>query len=148
MIGALILSLALQATDFGVRVPGSSPTAGQSTKRVTGSFTCPVSRVSDGDSFKCRQGPRVRLAAIDAPEMPGSCRPGRKCAPGDPHAAKAKLASLILGRAVECHASGKSYDRIAAWCSIAGQDLSCAMVSSGHAIKLRKFDTAGRLRLC
>ncbi len=30
--------------------------------------TCVVGRVADGDTFTCRNGPRVRLLLIDAPE--------------------------------------------------------------------------------
>jgi endonuclease YncB( thermonuclease family) len=98
-------------------------------------FACRVVRVSDGDTLKYATGRRVRLAAIDAPEMPGSCQPGRRCAPGDPHRAKAQLACLALGRTARYEPVGRSYDRVAAWCSLGGKDLSCATVKSGNAIR-------------
>lgn len=149
MIVSILLALAAAAqpkTDFGVRVPGATQAPHRLPRdAIAGSFTCHVSRVSDGDSFKCRQGPRVRLAAIDAPEMPGSCRPGRKCAPGDPYAAKAALSRLIAGKAVRCEPVGQSYNRIAAWCSSGGTDLSCAMVRSGHAVRLQQYDRQNRI---
>src|SRR3546814_10631339 len=49
---------------------------------------------SDGDTIRCGSE-RIRLLGIDAPEMPGHCRKGRQCAPGNPRAAKAGLARAI-----------------------------------------------------
>lgn len=143
--------LASTQTDFGVRkAPGAPPpeqSAGsaQRGKRADGTFSCTVASVTDGDTFRCTSGVRVRLSAIDTAEMPGSCRKGRACAPGNPHAAKAVLARLISGKTVRCEPAGKSYNRVAAWCSVGAVDLSCAMVRSGHAIRLPKYDRAGRL---
>ena len=150
------LLLAMQ-TDFGVRVPPGAAAADAPKmtvvrpkqkpvqSKVTGTFSCLVQSVTDGDTFRCANGTRIRLSSIDSPEMPGSCRPGRSCAPGDPYAAKAALARLIGGRTVQCHSVGMSYDRVAAWCSVKGMDLSCAMVRSGHAIKLPQYDGNGTL---
>ena len=115
------------------------------TPSAAASFACTVATVTDGDTFRCTNGTRIRLSSIDTPEMPGSCQAGRNCAPGNPYAARAALARLITGRKVQCEPVGKSYNRIAAWCSVGGQDLSCAMFSSGHAIRLEKFDREGRL---
>lgn len=127
-------------TNFGVRTPPASPEQTKwpdqpptSTRRAA-VFSCAVAYVHDGDTFRCTNGTRVRLSSIDAPEMPGACRPGRQCVPGDPFAAKAVLAGMIAGRTVRCEPVGTTYNRIAAWCSVAGRDLSCAMVRSGHAI--------------
>ena len=150
MIGAWLFLVAAVQTDFGVRpVPGSpveAPRASQGAKSApTGTFLCTVAHVTDGDTFRCSDGTRVRLSSIDTPEMPGSCRPGRTCAPGDPHAARAALVRLAGGRTVRCEAVGMSYNRVAAWCSAGGMDLSCAMVRSGHAIRLAQHDRAGRL---
>ena len=111
-------------------------------------FACHVAYVHDGDTFRCTDGTRIRLSAIDAPEMPGACRPGRSCAPGDPYEAKATLERLIYGRTVECQPTGTTYNRIAAWCSVGGVDLSCAMLANGEAIRLPRFDPADRLRSC
>jgi endonuclease YncB( thermonuclease family) len=110
-----------------------------------GAFSCVVQYVTDGDTFRCADGTRVRLSSIDTPEMPGSCRPGRHCVPGDPYAAKAALGRLISGRTVQCEPVGMSYNRVAAWCRVNGVDLRCAMVRSGYAIRLAKFDKGRRL---
>ena len=113
-----------------------------------GQFSCSVAYVHDGDTFRCTDGARIRLSAIDAPEMPGACREGRSCAPGDPYKAKAALESMIAGRTVQCMPAGTSYNRRVAWCSVNGADLSCAMLRSGEAIRLTKFDQSGRLPRC
>jgi micrococcal nuclease len=51
-------------------------------------------RALDGDTFDF-QGKRYRLARIDAPELPGHCRPGRHCVAGDPYAAKLQLQWML-----------------------------------------------------
>lgn len=111
-------------------------------------FSCRVANVHDGDTFRCTDGTRIRLAAIDAPEMPGACQPRRACAPGDPLRSKAALERLISGRTVECQPTGTTYNRIAAWCSVGATDLSCAMLRGGQAIRLPRFDPSGRLAHC
>ena len=149
MLLAAAAFLAAAQTDFGVRTPPSVPSQTQWSPRSTtsnGAFTCTVRHVMDGDTFRCSDGRRVRLSSIDTPEMPGSCRPGRTCAPGDPYAAKAALQRLIGGRMVHCEPVGMSYNRVAAWCSVGGQDLSCAMVRSGHAMRLPQYDRERRPR--
>ena len=39
--------------------------------------------VTDGDTIRCGDE-RIRLLAIDAPEMGGRCRKGRQCVAGSP----------------------------------------------------------------
>jgi endonuclease YncB( thermonuclease family) len=136
-----------QRTDWGVRsVPGSGEQQSSNARVKSGrTFACSVASVTDGDTFRCTDGTRIRLSAIDTAEMPGACRPGRTCAPGNPHVAKAALSRLISGRTVQCEPAGNSYNRVAAWCSVSGQDLSCAMVRSGHAIRLPQHDRQKRL---
>ena len=158
LIGAAFLLAAMQ-TDFGVRVPPGAHAGPPVVPNVTvvrpqhmavqskpaWTFACAVQSVHDGDTFRCANGTRIRLSSIDTPEMPGACRPGRACAPGDPYVAKAALQRLIGGRTVQCEKVGMSYDRVAAWCSVNGMDLSCAMVRSGLAIRLREYDRERRL---
>ncbi|MDO7843566.1 thermonuclease family protein [Sphingomonas sp. CA1-15] len=98
----------------------------------------------DGDTLQCSHGPRVRLARIDAPEMPGHCRPGRDCAPGDPFASKAALVTLIDRRALRCEAVSASprggssldrYGRTVARCSVNGTDIGDYMIARGFAVR-------------
>ncbi len=157
MFDAIALLWAVQETDFGVRVPPGAPTPREPNVIVvrpkqnlvqskrSNSFSCVVSYVTDGDTFRCSNGTRIRLSSIDTPEMPGSCRQGRTCAPGNPYAAKAALERLVRGRTVQCQPVGMSYGRVAAWCSVGGVDLSCAMVRGGYAVRLPKLDRERRL---
>jgi endonuclease YncB( thermonuclease family) len=95
---------------------------------------CNRPRIIDGDTLDCA-GTRIRLASIDAPEMPGHCRAGRRCTPGDPYAARNYLSFLTRGR-VECRAVDTDvYGRTVASCVSDGRDLSCAMVESGRAVE-------------
>ena len=91
----------------------------------------------DGDTLDCA-GTRIRLVGIDTPEMPGHCRAGRACTPGDPFAAKAQLQRLAAS-GVSCRISGEDvYGRALARCRSRAGDLSCAMLASGHAV--RRYD--------
>lgn len=99
-------------------------------------FVCADAAHHDGDNVRCSNVDKaIRLQGIDAPEMPGACRPGRACTPGDPFAARDYLRSLTAGRDVRCEAEGRDdYGRIIARCEADGIDLSCAMIASGHAV--------------
>src|SRR4051812_48974674 len=66
----------------------------------------PYCRAIDGDTLVC-DGERIRLNGIDAPELPGHCRPGRRCVVGDPFAAKADLERNIRGGVIAITRLGK-----------------------------------------
>lgn len=103
-------------------------------QRAGGAIECQSPTVTDGDSLRC-SGQRVRLIGIDAPEMPGSCRPGRQCVQGDPYAARDYLV-LLTRTTVRCRSEGQDrYGRTLARCTANGVDLSCAMIRSGHAVR-------------
>lgn len=97
---------------------------------------CTAPYVIDGDTLACSNLPaHIRLLGIDAPELPGHCRAGRSCTPGDGYAAKAMLATLTARGSVECQPEGYDrYRRILARCTARRVDLSCAMVRSGQAV--------------
>ncbi len=103
---------------------------------VAGSFGCEAPRHRDGDNVRCANIEQsIRLQGIDAPEMPGSCRPGRTCTPGDPYAARDYLRGLTQGHTLACTREDVDrYGRIIARCSVDGVDLSCAMIAAGHAV--------------
>jgi endonuclease YncB( thermonuclease family) len=97
-------------------------------------ITCERPYIIDGDTLDCG-GHRIRLARIDAPEMPGHCREGRRCTPGDPYAAREQLIAMTRGP-VSCDPlETDSYGRTVALCSGDGGDLSCGMVAGGFAVK-------------
>ena len=95
---------------------------------------CNHPTIVDGDTMRC-DGVRIRLAHIDAPEMPGHCRPGRRCTPGDPDAAKSRLEAMTRGSVICRSIDTDAYGRTVALCSSRGTDLSCAMVRSGLAVE-------------
>src|SRR4051812_28506572 len=87
----------------------------------------------DGDTLRCGQE-LIRLIGIDAPELPGHCREGRHCAPGDPLESKRSLEVLTRGTAVISREGRDQYDRTLARVRVDGVDLSCAQLAAGHAI--------------
>lgn len=103
-------------------------------KASAGEITCHSPAITDGDTLRCG-GHHIRLASIDAPEMPGHCRKGRRCTPGDPHAAKAYLEEITRGPVTCRRIDTDRYGRTVALCEAGGRDLSCAMVEAGHAVE-------------
>jgi len=98
-------------------------------------FSCPSVRVVDGDTLRCGDR-RVRLQGIDAPEMPGHCRRGRQCTPGDPVASTRHLESLVGRGPLTCRATDTDrYGRTVARCYVGDADLSCEQVRTGHAVQ-------------
>ena len=98
-------------------------------------FACNGLRVVDGDTIRCGSI-RVRLASIDAPELPSYCNPGRSCSPGDPYASTDNLSALVAGANVQCRKTDVDrYGRIVALCSANGRDLSCAQYQGGFAVE-------------
>lgn len=95
---------------------------------------CSNPYILDGDTLTC-DGVRIRLYGIDAPEMPGHCKPGRRCAPGNPHKSKKYLQSLTSGAVVCQRIEIDHYGRTIARCTAQGQDVSCAMVAAKQAIR-------------
>lgn len=102
----------------------------------------------DGDTLRCGSE-RVRLLGIDAPELPGHCRPGRNCAPGNPWASKAALAFMINGRQVRLDRHGTDrYGRTLAFAWAGSVNLSCAQLQSGNAIYRPDWDVNGIAGRC
>ena len=100
-------------------------------------FLCLAATVVDGDTLRCSNVPeangRVRLARIDTPERGQSGY----------HAASAALHSLIEGQSVSCRwvdADPRTtriewhdrFGRRVAFCSVAGHDLTTALLDGGH----------------
>jgi len=93
------------------------------------SFSGPVVQVLDGDSLcvAVGKGPQnwveVRLSDFYAPESHE---------PGGP-VAKAALGRIALGKVATCVSKNRTYDRIAARCTIAGRTLGELMTAAGIA---------------
>lgn len=98
-------------------------------------FACSDPIIVDGDTLRCGRL-RIRLASIDAPEMPGHCRAGRQCVPGDPYASAANLERLIARTSIVCRQTDTDhYGRIVALCTAGERDLSCEQVRYGFAVE-------------
>lgn len=95
---------------------------------------CRSPYIIDGDTFSC-SGARIRLHAIDAPEMPGHCREGRRCTQGNPHKAKSYLQSLTRGEVICETLTIDRYNRTIADCTAGDINLSCEMVAAGYAVE-------------
>ncbi len=93
----------------------------------------------DGDTLRCGRE-RIRLLGIDAPELPGHCRRGRRCVEGDPVASRAALAAAIArGRATIERRGRDRYGRTLARVRVNGVDLSDHMVSIGAALSVPRW---------
>lgn len=109
----------------------------QDVSPVSGLIACPQPNHHDGDALRCGyHGRSMRLYAIDAPEMPGACRPGRRCTPGSPYASRDHLASLTAGRSVSYRVLDYDrYGRAIVQVFADDVDVSCAMVRDGFAVE-------------
>ena len=100
----------------------------------------------DGDTLRCGDE-RYRLLGIDAPELPGHCRNGRACAPGNPLASRTALAALVAEKLVRIEVIGRDrYGRFLAIASVGERNLSCAQIESGNATYIAKWDNGSRIR--
>lgn len=91
---------------------------------ASAAFLCASPGVTDGDTLRCRDGTRVRIWGIQAPE---------RHEPGGPAATLAM--SRIVGREdLTCQRKGTSYRRVVARCRLpSGQDVAAELVRQGHA---------------
>lgn len=101
-------------------------------------------RVTDGDTIRCGDE-RIRLLGIDAPELPGHCRTGRDCAPGDPFASTDNLREAMTGELHIDRVGEDRYGRTLAMVTGAKGDLSCWQLKQGQAVYKPKWDNGGRV---
>ena len=129
-----------------VVVGGNTLRAGSSGKG-SATFSCTVTKVHDGDGpIWCAEGLKVRLTAISARELDGSCAPGHPCPSASGQQAQQALWRLARGQRLRCEATGTSYRRVTAWCwRPVGVELNCAMLKSGTVVRWDKFDRHRRM---
>lgn len=104
---------------------------------------------TDGDTIKCGKE-AIRLSGIDAPELPGHCRKGRDCAPGDPVASQANLQAnlqaLITKRRLAIERIGTDrYGRTIAIVRARGVNLSCSQLRGRFAVYKAEWDKGRRV---
>ncbi len=110
-------------------------------------FLCMVVAVHDGDSLRCADRTRVRLAGIEANELTGGCHLPR-CAPMPAQQARRTLASMTIGRRLTCTPVDTSYRRVVARCSVDGVDVSCALIAAGAAVRWDSYWRRYRMAPC
>lgn len=116
-------------------------------------FLCVIASIHDGDTFRCGDGTRIRIAAVDAPDFE-SARPCRLhdltyvCS--DRLAAKArdKARAMYLGKTLQCRKVGTSYSRIVADCGYRGVSVSCALVRAGVGTWQEGWAARYKMRSC
>lgn len=137
LAGALVMLGAFGVGIVGCAEPGDRPRPDNTEKQQGRLFACLNPYHHDGDAIRCGDhGRSDRLYAIDAPEMPGACRPGRVCTPGDPFVARDHLRALTAGKSVRCRLLATDrYGRAVLQCFADRVDLSCAMVRDGFAVE-------------
>ncbi|WP_366926568.1 thermonuclease family protein [Sphingomonas sp. LM7] len=101
-------------------------------------------RVVDGDTLRCGHE-RIRLLGIDAPEMPGHCQKGRRCAPGDPFASRASLARAMAGRLTIERIGSDRYGRTLGLVRGPVGDLSCWQLRTRQARYRADWDDGSTL---
>jgi len=142
-VGLLIVALGLLGMTGVIRAGGEDlDSAAGDRAAASRTLSC---RVVDGDTLNC-DGERIRLLGIDAPEMPGHCRQGRDCAPGDPLAAKASLERAIARGVTIVRVGEDRYGRTLAMLAGASGDLACHQLRAGLAVYVSHWDDGGRVR--
>lgn len=108
----------------------------QSTVSTTAITT--VTNIVDGDTFDTKDGTRVRLLGLDAPEYPEGCLSKR---------AKERVSELVLGKDVTLDVSGKDpFGRSIAWVTMAKEiPLSIVLVEEGLGVADTMDDGRGAL---
>ncbi|RSU76686.1 thermonuclease family protein [Sphingomonas sp. S-NIH.Pt3_0716] len=97
----------------------------------------------DDDTLKCSEIGRVRLLGIDAPELPGPCRKGRSCAPGDPIASKKQL----VARGVTISPVTRDrYGRTVTQVYAGNKNLAYEQLRAGRAVYVEKWSLAAKAR--
>lgn len=101
-------------------------------------FLCQAPAITDGDTWRCNDGQRVRAWGINAAEM--------NTPEGPP--ARNTMARLISGQTLSCERKGKSFNRVVALCRLPdGRDVANEMVCAGMAVDWPQF-SRGRYAVC
>ncbi|MHA0320338.1 thermonuclease family protein [Sphingomonas melonis] len=141
-IGIPVVVLAAAAA-IGTGI-GLTPSLGFPSMRPSYSVTVNGCTVTDGDTIRCN-GERIRLLGIDATELPGHCRTGRNCAPGDGYASKRSLANAMVGTIRISRVGEDHYGRTLAILSSDRGDLSCWQIQHGEAVYKPQWDDGRRV---
>ena len=133
---------------LGIAAASSLPwSASDAATRSQGSHVTRCT-ATDGDTLRC-DGERIRLLGIDAPEIGGRCRAGRRCAAGDPDASRSGLQDALEGDLQIERVGRDKYGRTLAIVTGARGNLSCWQLSQQHAEYKATWDNGLRVaRTC
>lgn len=107
---------------------------------ITCEMTAPA-YVHDGDTIRCADGTRIRIAGVQAPDYEDTepCRQHRAeytCSNAAADRSRIIVERLTINRTLTCQPLGQSYARVVASCKFAdGRDLSCAILKAGAATR-------------
>ena len=103
---------------------------------------CASPSAIDGDTFHCHGiKPGLRISGIDSPELPGHCRAGRVCAPGDPVLARDNLRQILASGPVSYRVLKTDlYGRPVVNVYVNGANVSCLQLLGGYAIYKPTWD--------
>jgi micrococcal nuclease len=134
LVGAAVLGGGAALALHMLEQPPSSDTA-----TVRYAETISGCKVTDGDTIRCGDE-RIRLLGIDAPELPGHCRAGRNCAPGDPYASTSSLSAAMTGQLTIKRVDEDHYGRTLAMVAGSQGDLSCWQLKHDQVIYRSDWD--------
>lgn len=105
-------------------------------------LACLVASVTDGDTLRCHSGERIRLAAVDARELNGSCH--RECAPMTATQSRDYLDRWVRGQTISFTILGRSGKRLV------GENyaLRCQLLKVGAVVAWPSFERRYGLRSC
>lgn len=145
IIKRTITIAALAAAAWSIAAPAGAKDT------ITGPVACALTRVTDGDTFRCIATPwpdlrvdiSVRPDGFDAPELRGKCEAEKDAAAR----AKDQLTRLLAAGAITLHnvRLGKYAGRVAADVHVDATPIAGAMIESGNA---RPYTGGGRYTWC
>jgi len=139
-----LIALPVAANRSAGPLPGPAPASSQGRTPL---LRCRAPRAIDGDTIRCGniRAP-LRLLGIDAPELPGHCRRGRKCVAGDPIASRAALAASLRPPVTVQGVGQDRYRRTIAIIRARGTNLSCLQLARGHATYVPRWDAGHAIK--
>lgn len=124
---------------------------------ISATFACVMiapGYVHDGDTIRCADGTRIRIAGIQAPDFEDTepCRAGRAdyvCSNAQANRSQAIVQRLVWQQTLSCLPVGRSYARVVARCRLPdGRDLSCAAIAAGAATRWERYWRSYRMGAC
>ncbi len=114
----------------------------------------PPAYVHDGDTIRCADGLKIRVAGVQAPDFTSAepCHRGKADYVCDDRAAERSrhvAERLTLRKMLTCRPVDRSYSRVVARCTLPdGRSLSCALIAAGAAARWDRYWRRYRMGEC